>query len=59
MLKNAFHDPKGNSVTWDSCSSALPGDLCRNHWIIHSEKFKMNEDIDSFLSEKISNLLLT
>ncbi len=25
----------------------------------HSEKFKMNEDVDSFLSEKVSNLLLT
>ncbi len=26
---------------------------------IHSKKFKMNEEVDSFLSEKVSNLLLT
>ena len=26
---------------------------------LHSEKIKMNEEIDSFLSEKVSNLLLT
>ncbi len=26
---------------------------------IHSEKFKMNEEVDSFVSEKVSNLLLT
>ena len=26
---------------------------------IHSEKFKMNEEVGSFLSEKVSNLLLT
>ncbi len=26
---------------------------------LHSEKFKMNEVVDSFLSEKVSNLLLT
>ena len=25
----------------------------------HSKKFKMNEEVDSFLSEKVSNLLLT
>ncbi len=25
----------------------------------HPEKFKMNEEVDSFLSEKVSNLLLT
>ncbi len=27
--------------------------------ILHSEKFKMNEEVDSFLSEQVSNLLLT
>ena len=27
--------------------------------LLHSEKFKMNEEVDSFLSEKVSNLLLT
>ncbi len=26
---------------------------------LHSKKFKMNEEVDSFLSEKVSNLLLT
>ena len=26
---------------------------------LHSEKFIMNEEVDSFLSEKVSNLLLT
>ncbi len=26
---------------------------------MHSEKFKMNEEVDSFLSEKVSDLLLT
>ncbi len=26
---------------------------------IHSKKFKMNEEVESFLSEKVSNLLLT
>ena len=26
---------------------------------LHSEKFNMNEEVDSFLSEKVSNLLLT
>ncbi len=25
----------------------------------HSEKFEMNEEVDSLLSEKVSNLLLT
>ncbi len=36
---------------------------CTNSFIVlllaHSEKFKMNEEVDSFLSEKVSNLLLT
>ncbi len=26
---------------------------------VHYKKFKMNEEVDSFLSEKVSNLLLT
>ena len=26
---------------------------------LHSDKFKMNEEVNSFLSEKVSNLLLT
>ena len=26
---------------------------------VHSEKFNMNKDVDSFLNEKVSNLLLT
>ncbi len=26
---------------------------------LHSQKFKMNEAVDSLLSEKVSNLLLT
>ncbi len=26
---------------------------------VHSKKFKMNDEVDSFLSEKVSNLLLT
>ena len=26
---------------------------------VHSEKFKMIKEVDSFLSEKVSNLLLT
>ena len=26
---------------------------------VHSEKFKMNEEVDSLLSEKVRNLLLT
>ena len=26
---------------------------------LHSKKFKMNEEVDSFLSDKVSNLLLT
>ncbi len=29
------------------------------HALAHSEKFKTNEEVDSLLSEKISNLLLT
>ena len=35
-------------------SNAIPG--TRN---LHSEKFKMKEEVDSFLGEKVSNLLLT
>ncbi len=26
---------------------------------VHSEKFEMNEEVDSLLSEKVSNFLLT
>ncbi len=33
--------------------------LAAHYMNLHSEKFKMNEDVDSFLSEKVSNLLLT
>ena len=32
---------------------------CLSRYFLHSEKFKMNEEVDSFLSEKVSNLLLT
>ena len=27
--------------------------------VLHSEKFEMNEEVESLLSEKVSNLLLT
>ncbi len=29
------------------------------HVLLHSEKFKMNEEVGSFLTEKVSNLLLS
>ncbi len=53
----------GQTIVTDCDDSKCdwPRDFCFSSYIqiLHSEKFVMNEEVDSLLTEKVSNLLLT
>ncbi len=51
---------QGLCISWTpSTAKTETASEISNPYGVHSKKFKMNEEVDSHLSEKVSNLLLT
>ncbi len=56
LAKTHIIKPDKNSISFYEMSLVFMRCYCSK---IHSEKFEMTEEVDSLLSEKVSNFLLT